>query len=134
MRPFETVRALIVDDNEDDAFLTKRMLEQIGFAPPFEVVTSGAEATLLLEKRPSAFDFVFLDIRMPQMDGFDVLRWIRAQATSGMMNVVMLTTSDDPRDVARARELGANGYLLKTTSAAKCAAILGGLLSASATS
>ena len=58
-------------------------------------------------------DMVLLDIKMPMTDGFDVLRWIRHQPTIAKLCVVMLTSSDEIRDVNLAYQLGANSFLVK---------------------
>jgi CheY-like chemotaxis protein len=56
---------------------------------------------------------LFLDIKMPRRDGFEALRWIRQQAALRDLNVVVLSGSDEPKDIARAKELGANRFLTK---------------------
>src|SRR5262249_48425052 len=58
-------------------------------------------------------DLLLLDIKMPGTDGFEVLRWIREQPQFAGMCVVMLTSSDEIRDVNRAYKLGANSFLVK---------------------
>lgn len=127
MAAYSELSVLIVDDDEDDTFLTSRMLEAVGFNRPFVTADSVARATAMLADG-AQFDVVFLDVRMPQADGFELLRWIRNQPCFDELKVIMLTSSDDPIDVGRARQLRANGYLLKRESPEKCAAILGQVL------
>jgi two-component system response regulator len=56
---------------------------------------------------------VFLDIKMPKLDGFETLRWIRKQEALKALPVFVLSGSDEPRDVRRATELGATRYVVK---------------------
>ncbi len=111
-----TPKILVVDDSEDSVFLTERLLRSTGFTPPFLVAKGGMEAIELLGSNASDVDLVLLDIRMPRCDGFDVLEWIRAHSGLHQLLVVMLSTSDEERDVSRARERGANGYVVKYPS------------------
>jgi CheY-like chemotaxis protein len=76
-------------------------------------VGDGEEAiTYLSGKPPPAL--AILDLRMPKLDGFDVLEFMRAQPTLRDLPVIILSGSDHPRDRARAAQLGVRDYLLKT--------------------
>lgn len=112
---------LLVDDNPDDIFLTKRAFDRAGVTHQVPSVTGGAEAIAYLSG-DSPFqdriqyplpDLMLLDIKMPAVDGFEVLRWVRRQSHLSRLNVVMLTSSDDLRDVNLAYMLGANSFLVK---------------------
>jgi len=56
---------------------------------------------------------LLLDLKMPRADGFDVLRWIQTQPSLSSLIVIVLTSSEDMRDVNRAYQLGANSFLVK---------------------
>ena len=111
---------LLVEDNEDDALLTLRALGKS--APQHQVLVArdGAEALEILfeggHERDGLKDMpglVLLDINMPRLGGLEVLDHIRRDERCRLTRVVMLTTSDEERDVRRAYELGANSYVRK---------------------
>ena len=112
---------LLVEDREDDILLVRKSFERGGINNPFQVVRDGEEAVHYLagEGRYSNRaeyplpDLVLLDLKMPKVDGFEVLMWIRRQPGFGTIPVVVLTTSDAIRDVNRAYALGANSFLVK---------------------
>ena len=67
---------------------------------------------------------IFLDIKMPNLDGFDTLRWIRAQEHLAEMTVIILSGSGEARDMALARSLGANEYFVKYPAPADFARVM----------
>ena len=110
---------LVADDNPDDLFLLRRLLAKAGVRNPVVTFRDGHEVVSFLspvavsgEKgvRPSV---VFLDIKMPRLDGFETLRWIRKQNALKSLPVFVLSGSDEPRDIKRATELGATRYMVK---------------------
>jgi len=112
---------LLVEDNQDDILLIRRAFERAGVGHQIQSVTSGADAIAYLRgdrpyddrgKHPIP-GLVLLDIKMPAIDGFEVLLWIRRQWELSHVCVVMLTTSDEIRDVNRAYKLGADSFLVK---------------------
>jgi CheY-like chemotaxis protein len=111
---------LLVEDNEDDAFFMERAFQDAGLRTPLRTVTNGHEAIDYLAGNKhfadrSQFpmpDLIFLDLKMPGLDGFDVLEWIR-QEKKLKIPVAVLTSSAEEMDRRRARELGADCYLLK---------------------
>lgn len=115
---------LLVEDNEDDVFFMERAFKDAALKNPLRVVTNGEEAIDYLsgtgefsnrEQYPLP-DIVFLDLKMPGIDGFEVLAWIRQQEKFAVP-VVLLTSSAQEVDYRRARELGADCYLLKPPTA-----------------
>ena len=115
---------LLVDDNPDDIFLTRRAFERAELRHQVQSVSGGAEAIAYLAGE-SPFDdrtkyplpdLMLLDIKMPATDGFEVLRWARRQSHLARLNIVMLTSSDDLRDVNLAYMLGAKSFLVKPLS------------------
>ncbi len=111
---------LLVEDNPDDELLTLRAFERGGIANPIVVVRDGIEALDYLFAR-GAFAgrtagaplLVLLDLKLPRLGGLEVLRAVRADPVCGTVLVLVLTSSRDDSDIARAYELGANGYVQK---------------------
>ena len=111
---------LLVDDEEDSHFFFGRIYAKAQVAPPLVSINSGEDAIeYLMECAVGAKDFpyvAFLDIRMPCIDGFVVLDWIRSHGMLGRLVTVMVSTSDDPRDITHSFELGAHAYIGKNPS------------------
>lgn len=112
---------LLVEDNEDHALLIQHGFKQAKLVNPFHRVANGEEAIAYLKgdgKYANRDEFplpslILLDLKMPRKNGFEVLQWIRQNSTMKALRVVVLTTSDEIRDVNRAYELGANSFLVK---------------------
>jgi CheY-like chemotaxis protein len=112
---------LVVDDRSDDILLILRAFQKAGMKNPVQVVRRGAEALAYLSgegRFANRAEFplpilVLLDLKMPGMDGFEVLSWIRQQDGIRGLPVVVLTSSDDLADVNRAYQLGANSFFVK---------------------
>ncbi len=105
-----TPHIIIAEDNDDDFALFQRACRKIS---SLELVRAhdGAETVKLLQEQPN-HHLLILDLKMPRMDGFEVLRWVR-NGDHRMIPVVVLTSSAEPQDVARAYELGATSYFVK---------------------
>ena len=112
---------LLADDRDDDVFLIRRAFLKANIINPLFVVRDGEEAMHYLagegkysnrDEYPLP-DLLLLDLKMPRMDGFEVLRWVREQAGLKALRVVVLTSSDEVRDVNAAYQLGANSFLVK---------------------
>lgn len=105
---------LIVDDSEDDFEATKRAFVRASLRNPIRHATSGEEALKLLEAedvpKPG---LILLDLNMPGLDGRKTLEIIKQSDTLKRIPVVVLTTSDDERDVLGCYALGANTYVQK---------------------
>ena len=114
---------IAVDDEADDIFFLRHIIQKTGFPHRFQPFGNGDAAVSALTtmiEHGNALELPvvsFLDIKMAAMNGFDVLRWIRSQRALDAVPVIMFSSSDDPRDVDTARELGAQGYLKKYPSA-----------------
>ena len=112
---------LLADDSDNDARLIRTAFEKTGFGNPFQVVKSGEEAIAYLQgegRYANRAEFplprlFLLDLKMQGASGFDVLRWLRQQPSLQTLPVLILTGSDDPRDVNEAYELGANSFIVK---------------------
>lgn len=121
MITIETAVILLVEDREDDIVLIRKAFSKAGLLNPLYVVRNGEEAVAyLLGDKPYANrseyplpDLILLDLKMPRMDGFEVLTWIRTQPGIRGLPVVVLTSSQELRDVNQAYSLGANSFLVK---------------------
>jgi CheY-like chemotaxis protein len=112
---------LLVEDNPDDIFLMRRALKKAGLNFPLQVVTDGKEALEYFKGEGKFSDrdqfpppaWVFLDLKLPYFNGFEVLEWIRQDKTYRNLDVIILTSSAEDRDKHTALMLGAKGYLVK---------------------
>ena len=119
--PQEQRSILLVDDQENDVLLTRLALQRAGLELPVYGVPGGMEAIAYLNADPPYQDrsryplpaLVLLDIQMPHMDGFEVLRWVRKQPNFANLPVVMLTGSHTKSVAETARLLGATSFCVK---------------------
>ncbi|MBK8479293.1 MAG: response regulator [Opitutaceae bacterium] len=116
-------RILLIDDDPAGAELTIAALHELGLGQNIVVASDGEEALDYLFRRNSFIhapdsppSVVLLDLKMPKVDGHEVLRQIRADPRLARTHVVVLTSSDQEADIARSRELGTDAYLVKPTS------------------
>jgi CheY-like chemotaxis protein len=114
---------LLVDDDIFGAELTLAALNELQLGIPVQLAADGEEALdLLFQRRPPESAelgspyLVLLDLKMPKVDGHEVLRQIRASQTLKALRVVILTSSDQKGDQDLSRELGTDAYLLKPPS------------------
>jgi two-component system, response regulator len=121
---------LVVDDSADDVDLTLRPLKRAGVLNEVVVATDGVEALDYLagtgkwagrdaREIPAV---VLLDLKMPRMDGLDVLSRVRSSPRTKTLPVVILTSSREEQDVVRGYDLGANSYVQKPVEFAEFAA------------
>ena len=119
---------LLAEDQEDDVLLIRRAFSRGKISNPLQVVRDGKEVVEYLkgEGRFSSRseyplpELLLLDLKMPRMNGFDVLRWIRRQPSLSRLRVLVLTASDAVRDVNLAYSLGANSFLVKPIEFENC--------------
>jgi CheY-like chemotaxis protein len=106
---------LYIEDDDNDVFLMERALKKVSIANPLRVLGDGKQAIEYLSshrgEEPPAI--VMLDLSMPGKHGLEVLQWIRSQPGLSTVPVVVLTSSNQEKDIHRAYLLGANGYLIK---------------------
>jgi len=106
---------LLVEDNADDEQLTLRAMRQSEIPNIIRVARDGAEAIDYLYG-PTAGrlpDLVLLDLKLPKISGLEVLERIRSEDQSKALPVVVLTSSDEERDIVKSYNLGANSYIRK---------------------
>lgn len=104
---------LLVEDNPDDERLTIRALRRGNIANEILVAHNGEEALTLLFNLALLPTVVLLDLKLPKIDGLDVLRQIRTNERTRLLPVVVLTSSSEERDVVESYSLGANSYVRK---------------------
>src|SRR5262249_33978455 len=112
---------LMVEDDSNDALLVLQTLKQTSVPHQVHVVPDGETALAYLSGKGAYGDrekfplpaLVLLDLKMPGIDGFEVLAWVREQPQFKDLRVVVLTSSTDGHDLNKAYRLGANSFLLK---------------------
>jgi DNA-binding response OmpR family regulator len=110
----DTKLILLVEDDPDHELLTIRALQKSNIANDVRVARDGEEAiNLLFGNEPIHPQVILLDLKLPKVDGLEVLRRIRESETTRMLPVVILTSSDEERDVVRSYKLGVNSYIRK---------------------
>jgi len=118
------LRVFVVDDAPDHLLIVRRALATAGTTVAVETAEDAETAWKLLADRAVCPDLILLDINMPGLSGFDLLRQVKADPQLRRTPVVMLTSSDLLNDVERAYELGASGYISKPSVLAEMSAIL----------
>src|SRR5882724_11658269 len=107
----------LIDDDDGHALLVEESLQDAGLRNPFVRARDGGEGWRWLDeaaagaRRPPGL--VLLDVSMPELDGFEVLERIKSTAPLKHIPVIMLTSTDAPREIARSYALGANAYIVK---------------------
>ena len=108
---------LLVEDDPDHELLTIRALKRSNIGNDVRVARDGEEAIELLfgkeGQEPIRPQVILLDLKLPKVDGLEVLRRIRESDTTRMLPVVVLTSSDEERDLVRSYQLGVNSYIRK---------------------
>jgi CheY-like chemotaxis protein len=122
--PSQPLIILLADDDDGHATLIQRNLRRTGIVNEIVRVEDGQAALDFLRRhgrfaeRPANGPVVaLLDINMPRVDGVEALRQIKAEKGTAMVPVIMLTTTDDPREIQRCYELGCSVYITKPVAA-----------------
>lgn len=118
---FDPIDILIVEDNPADAELTIRALKKNIMTIRFFLVTDGEEALEYIfgmgryEGRNLSIQpkVIFLDLKLPKINGLEVLKKIKENPSTRRLPVVIVTSSREPRDIESAYDLGVNGYIVK---------------------
>ncbi|HEY1687199.1 MAG TPA: response regulator [Tepidisphaeraceae bacterium] len=117
---FEAVNIILVEDDDGHATLIERNLRRAALTNNFLRLKDGQEALDYFSKPDPCGKseltpgcLVLLDIKMPRVDGVEVLRRMKANPKTATIPVIMLTTTDDPREIERCYQLGCNVYVTK---------------------
>ena len=118
--PTESLTILLVEDDPGHAQLVTRNLQRSGFRNELVHVSDGQEALDFVNRAGNYSErpfgkplLILLDINMPRIDGIEVLRQLKSNPQSEKIPVVMLTTTDDPREIERCYQLGCSVYITK---------------------
>lgn len=104
---------LLIEDNPDDERLTIRALRRGNIVNEILVARNGEEALNLVFGLNPLPSVVLLDLKLPKIDGLEVLRQVRANERTRLLPVVVLTSSSEERDIVESYSLGANSYVRK---------------------
>jgi CheY-like chemotaxis protein len=111
---------LVADDDQNDVFFLQRAFRRVGLEHELVHVADGQEAVDYLTAnstdKPESRrvpDLLLLDLKMPKMTGFEVLSWLQTQPRLGSLRVIVLSGSNQPRDMEQAKNLGAHDYYVK---------------------
>lgn len=114
---------LYIEDNQDEADVFKRAVSRLPIPPTYTILNNGSEALdYLLQKgiyegQPAPMPrFVLIDLNLPGHSGFDVIQQVRSVSRTRYLPLVVYSSSDNPKDIRRAYDLGANAYLIKPGS------------------
>jgi len=121
MKNFDPVEVLIVEDNPNDAELIIRALKKHNLINDLFVAEDGQEALDFIfcrgkfeSRNPlKPLKVIFLDLKLPKLNGLEVLREVKSNPQTKKLPVVILTSSKEDPDITQAYELGANGYVVK---------------------
>jgi two-component system, response regulator len=121
MNETHEVEILLVEDNQDDLDMTMRALRKANLTNHIQAVRDGAEAVDFIfcqgafagRKFESAPKVILLDLKLPKIDGMDVLKRIKSDPRTKMIPVVVLTSSKEQKDVIESYNLGVNSYMVK---------------------
>src|SRR5689334_9161892 len=116
---------LLIEDNEDDVFLMQRAIENAAIVNALFVVEDGQQAIDYMDGTGKFSDrsryplpaLIFLDLKLPIVKGLEVLAWIREKPEFDNTVIVVLTSSNEPKDLNESYRLGANSYVVKPPTA-----------------
>ena len=121
MKLTRTSTILLVEDDPNDVFIMKRALKQADITNPLQIAVDGQDALDYLTGKGKYADretyplpsLVFLDLKLPYKNGFEVLKWIRENPPLDTILTVVLTSSSEERDIKETYRLGARSFLVK---------------------
>lgn len=107
------IEILLIEDNFDDAELTIRALKKRNLANRLLHISDSEEAVEYIFKNGTQPKLILLDLKMPKIDGIEILRRIKNDPERKVIPVVMLTSSREERDIVESYHLGVNAYIVK---------------------
>lgn len=121
MNQSDIVELLLVEDNPQDLELTLRALKKANLVNSIKIARDGAEALEFLFGSPDHMDrriengptIILLDLKLPKVDGLEVLKRVKSDARTQSIPVIILTSSREQVDIAECYKLGANSYIVK---------------------
>ena len=121
MNPSQAIEILLVEDNPDDLDLTLRALSKARLSNSIHVARDGEQALDFIYRRneyaagggPANPKVILLDLKLPKIDGLEVLRTLKSDAATRTIPVVVLTSSKEQRDIVESYNLGVNSYIVK---------------------
>jgi CheY-like chemotaxis protein len=124
---------LVAEDDPTDAYFFERAFRRAGLPVTLHFVRDGQEVIEYLQGKGPFADraahplpqLVLLDLNMPRLNGFEVLGWLRRQPQLNGLHVVIFSASDEPKDLNRAYNLGADWYMVKPHSMDELTALVG---------
>lgn len=130
--PNSGLKILLVEDGEDDVLMAKKVFAELGFKHLLSVATDASEAMDYLEckgkhsgRKPELPDLVLLDINLPLVDGFSLLKSLKADPKFRQVPVVMLTTSSSSADISHSYACGAASYITKPATFGEFKTVMG---------
>ena len=132
MKNLDRVEILLVEDSPADAEMTRRALRKFNFGDRLSWVKDGAEALDFIFCRGAFADrdrartptLIVLDLKMPKVDGMEVLRQVKDDHLMRSIPIVVMTSSNEERDVTESYRLGANSYIVKPVEFGAFAAVV----------
>jgi len=132
MKNLDRVEILLVEDSPADAEMTRRALRKFNFGDRLSWVKDGAEALDFIFCRGAFADrdrartptLIVLDLKMPKVDGMEVLRQVKDDYLMRSIPIVVMTSSNEERDVTESYRLGANSYIVKPVEFGAFAAVV----------
>jgi len=130
-----TIEILLVEDNQDDLDMTLRALDKANLANRIQVARDGVEALEFIfcegahanRKIEDGPKVVLLDLKLPKVDGMEVLKRVKSDPRTANIPVVMLTSSKEQKDIIESYNLGVNSYIVKPVNFEGFAAAVQGL-------
>lgn len=121
---------LLLEDNEDDAYFLQRAWKARGLPEAVSRVENGVQAKQLLLNQLTAASnprLIITDLKMPECDGFEFVRWLRSQPTLQGIKCVVLSSSHESRDMFEAKLSGADGFFTKPSNSKAYADLIGNI-------